>query len=224
MLGAMAPGNATANLMGASITAGAAAHSADLLTDLKSGYLLGGNPRKQTISQLFGVLAGTLVCVPVYQIVVDPKKLGSPEMPAPSAKVWEAVARLFVEGFGKLREQHVLEAVVIGAVLGVVLTLLEEFLPQRYRRWVPSATGLGIAGVVPAFNSISMFGGALAAWILSKASPKTDAMYTVSTASGLIAGESLMGVFLQMWEQGPPMVRQIWQSLLDGVGKFFGPG
>ncbi len=43
----------TTNLMTASITAGAASHSADLLTDLKSGYLLGGNPRKQTLSQLF---------------------------------------------------------------------------------------------------------------------------------------------------------------------------
>ena len=213
MLGAMAPGNATANLMGASITAGAAAHSADLLTDLKSGYLLGGNPRKQTISQLFGVLAGTLVCVPVYQIVVDPAKLGSPEMPAPSAKVWEAVARLFVNGIETLHEKHVVGAVIIGAVLGIVLTLLEEFLPARYRRWVPSPIALGLAGVIPAFNSISMFMGALFAWTLSKASPKTDAMYTVSTASGLIAGESLSGVCLQMWQQGPAMVGQIWQSV-----------
>ena len=63
--------------MTASITAGAASHSADLLTDLKCGYLLGGNPRKQTISQLFGVLAGTLVCVPVYALVADPEKLGT---------------------------------------------------------------------------------------------------------------------------------------------------
>src|SRR5690606_28587910 len=35
------------NLMAANITAGAAGSSADLLTDLKSGYLLGANPRKQ---------------------------------------------------------------------------------------------------------------------------------------------------------------------------------
>ena len=60
----------TTNLMTASITAGASSHSADLLTDLKSGYLLGGNPRKQTLSQLYGVLAGTLLCVPVYTIIV----------------------------------------------------------------------------------------------------------------------------------------------------------
>src|SRR6185436_7542619 len=89
--GVLAPSNKVTNLMTASITAGAASHSADLLTDLKSGYLLGGNPRKQTISQLFGVLAGTLICVPVYMVIAVPEKLGTEELPAPAAKVWSSV-------------------------------------------------------------------------------------------------------------------------------------
>ena len=42
----LSPGNMNVNLMSANITAGAAAPSADLLTDLKSGYLLGANPRQ----------------------------------------------------------------------------------------------------------------------------------------------------------------------------------
>lgn len=41
---AMSPGNTNVNLMSAAITASAASSSADLLTDLKSGYLLGANP------------------------------------------------------------------------------------------------------------------------------------------------------------------------------------
>ncbi len=221
LFGAIAPGNATANLMGASITAGAAAHSADLLTDLKSGYLLGGNPRKQTISQLFGVLAGTLVCVPVYRIVVDPAKLGSPELPAPAAKVWEAVAKLLSEGFSSL-PPHVIDAVTIGAALGIVLTLLEEFLPNRYRKWVPSPTGLGIAGVVPAFNSIAMFFGALTALLVARVSPRTDAKYTISVSSGLIAGESLLGVAIQLWQQGPGMIERLWQGLQAAIVRFSG--
>jgi len=49
--GITAPSDITANLMTAGVTAGAAASSADLLTDLKSGYLLGANPRKQFIAQ-----------------------------------------------------------------------------------------------------------------------------------------------------------------------------
>jgi hypothetical protein len=52
--GVLIPQNATANLMTASITANAAASSADLLTDLKSGYLLGAHPRRQFLAQLHG--------------------------------------------------------------------------------------------------------------------------------------------------------------------------
>src|SRR5882724_4195637 len=50
--GALRPGNTSVNLMSANVTAAAASSSADLLTDLKSGYLLGAHPRKQFIAQL----------------------------------------------------------------------------------------------------------------------------------------------------------------------------
>ena len=193
--GVVAPSNITTNLMTASITSGAASHAADLLTDLKSGYLLGGNPRKQTISQLFGVLAGTIVSVPAYLFVVqrDPTRLGSEALPAPSAKVWAGVAELLADGIGAL-PYGALTAIAVGAALGIVLTLLEELGPKAWRPWLPSTTGLGIAGVIPAFNSFAMFAGALLAWIFARARPKAAEAYTVPVSSGLIAGESLMGV------------------------------
>ena len=56
------------------------------------------------------------------------------------------------------------------------------------------ATGLGIAGVIPAFNSISMFAGAFMAWLFAKARPRAAEAYTIPVSSGLIAGESLVGV------------------------------
>ncbi len=213
--GLIAPTNMTTNLMTASITAGAASHSADLLTDLKSGYLLGGNPRKQTIAQLFGVLAGTLLCVPVYAIIAQPEKLGSAELPAPAAKVWAGVAEMMAKGLKGL-PPGAREAMLVGGLLGIVLTLAEEFAPKPYRKWIPSATGLGIAGVIPAFNSISMFLGALGAWLLARASAKTDAKYTIAASSGLIAGESLMGVAIILWLRGPEMVQEIWDYFSGG--------
>jgi uncharacterized oligopeptide transporter (OPT) family protein len=212
MYAVVAPGVKTTNLMTAAITAGAASHSADLLTDLKSSYLLGANPRKQTIAQLFGVLSGTLLCVPVYTIIISSTPIGSKEMPAPAAKVWAGVAELLADGVRKLPDGALL-AMIAGGALGIVLTLLEEFLPKQHRKWVPSPTGLGIAGVIPAFNSISMFLGALAAWILAKASPKTDEKYTVPVSSGLIAGESLMGVAVIMVVQGPQLLAQVSASI-----------
>jgi uncharacterized oligopeptide transporter (OPT) family protein len=195
LYGVLAPSNITTNLMTASITSGAASHAADLLTDLKSGYLLGGNPRKQTISQFFGVLAGTVVSVPAYCFVVQrhPERLGSESLPAPAAKVWAGVAELLAKGIDAL-PAGAKEAIVAGAALGIALTLLEEFGPRRWRPWLPSTTGLGIAGVIPAFNSIAMFTGALIAWLVSRAAPRVGETYTVPVSSGLIAGESLMGV------------------------------
>ncbi len=195
MYGVVAPSNITTNLMTASITSGAASHAADLLTDLKCGYLLGGNPRKQTISQFFGVLAGTIVSVPAYLFVVqrDPTKLGTEALPAPSAKVWAGVAELLANGIGAL-PAGALAAIAIGAAIGILLTLLEEFGPKSWRPWLPSTTGLGIAGVIPAFNSFAMFAGALVAWIIARARPQLAETYTVPVSSGLIAGESLMGV------------------------------
>lgn len=209
--GVVAPSNMTTNLMTASITAGAAAHSADLLVDLKSGYLLGGNPRKQTIAQLFGVFAGTLLCVPVYTLVVNKDTLGTPELPAPAARVWAAVAEMLAKGLSALPKGAVV-AMIIGGAVGIAITLAEEYLP-RYRKWIPSATGLSIAGVIPAFNAISMFLGAFAAWILFKKKPETNARYTIAVASGLIAGESLMAVAIMLYLKGPEMFGEIFRAI-----------
>jgi uncharacterized oligopeptide transporter (OPT) family protein len=105
---------------------------------------------------------------------------------------------------------------LVGGLLGVVITLAEEFLPRRYVKWIPSATGLGIAGVVPASNSIAMFLGALGAWIWSKAHANSAEKYVISGSSGLIAGESLMGVAIILWLEGPGMLSEIHQALFGG--------
>ena len=98
MYGGLAVGNIQTNLMTASITAGAAMHSADLLTDLKGGYVLGGKPRNQFVSQFFGILAGAVFCIPAYLILATPDRLGSEAFPAPAAKTWQAVAELLAAG------------------------------------------------------------------------------------------------------------------------------
>src|SRR5262249_36509235 len=68
--GALSPGNVNVNLMSANITAGAATSSADLLTDLKSGYLLGANPRQQFLAQFSGIFIGTIVSVLAFAVLV----------------------------------------------------------------------------------------------------------------------------------------------------------
>ena len=70
IFGGLSPGNMNINLMSANITAGAAASAADLLTDLKSGYLLGANPRKQFLAQFAGIFSGTIVTVLCFRVLV----------------------------------------------------------------------------------------------------------------------------------------------------------
>jgi uncharacterized oligopeptide transporter (OPT) family protein len=129
--------------------------------------------------------------------------------------VWAAVAEMLKKGLAALPES-VRWAMLVGGLLGIAITLAEEFLPRRYVKWIPSATGLGVAGVVPAFNSISMFLGALIAWTWAKSHEKSAEKYIISGSSGLIAGESLMGVAIILWLEGPGMLAEIGRSLFGG--------
>jgi uncharacterized oligopeptide transporter (OPT) family protein len=193
MYGGIAPGNMTANLMTANVTAGAAASSADLLQALKCGYLVGASPRKQFVAMLLGVVVGSLVAAPVYNILVPTADvLGTDKLPAPAAQTWAGVALLLSNGLGAL-PVSARWGLLWGGLFGIAITLCERLWPKS-RKFLPSPTAMGIAFVIPAYNSVSMFVGALIAWVLEKRRPVFNEKYTVSTASGLIAGESLMGI------------------------------
>ena len=129
--GAIAPAKITTNLMTACVTAGAAASSADLLTDLKSGYLLGANPRKQFIAQFLGIFAGALVIVPAFYLIVPTADvLGGEEFPAPAAQVWKGVAELLARGLSSL---DITErwALAVGGLVGILIPTLERLLPSN---------------------------------------------------------------------------------------------
>jgi len=198
VFGVLAPSNLVTNLMTASVTAGAAGSSADLLTDLKSGYLLGANPRRQFIAQFLGIFAGTLVVVPAFYLLVpDASILGTDKWPAPSAQVWAAVARLLGSGLGALHETA-RWGMLAGCLIGVGLVLLTEYAPKKLKPFIPSATGVGLAMVIPFFNSLSMFIGAVIALVLEKRTPAFAEKYIIPVASGIIAGESIMGIIVAL--------------------------
>ena len=102
--------------------------------------------------------------------------------------------------------------------MGIIIALLEEFLPKRFVKWVPSATGFGLAGVIMPQNSISMFLGALIGWLWMKYHPKSADDYMISGASGLIAGESLTGVGISLTGAAPTIFPAIWQSIRGFFG------
>jgi len=196
--GLVTPGNMAGNIMSANVTGGIGLHAADLLTDLKSGWLLGASPRQQLKGQLFGVVAGALVVVPAFWLIIpDPKVLGSEEWPAPSCLVWAGVSQAFAGGLGGL-PPGALRAVAVGFVLGFVLALVERFAPKKFLPYIPSPSGIGIAMVIPASNAIAMFIGSLLAHVLRKVKPALAERLTVPVSSGFIAGESLMGIVIAL--------------------------
>ncbi|HEY1100498.1 MAG TPA: OPT family oligopeptide transporter, partial [Myxococcota bacterium] len=194
VFGVITPGNLSGNIMSANVTGGIGLHAADLLTTLKTGWLLGANPRHQLYAQLFGVVAGAIVIVPAFNLLIpDPSALGGEMWPAPSCVVWAGVSKAFAGGLSALSAEAKLAA-GIAAVLGVAMALLEKLAPKSFVKFLPSPSGVGIAMVIPASNAIAMFVGSLVADQLRRRRPDLHEKYTVSVASGLIAGESLMGI------------------------------
>jgi putative OPT family oligopeptide transporter len=183
------------NVMSAGIAANSAGASAELLSDLKTGYLLGANPRRQFVAQIAGVFFGTLACVPAWYLLV-PDIAALEKFPAPAPRIWVAVARALTGGLGSL-PVSVLYAVLLGAAAGMLLPLLERVLP-KVRGYLPSATGLGLGWVVPFSVPFSMAIGAVIGWIWRRISAGSEGTYGVPVASGLIAGESMTKAILAM--------------------------
>src|ERR1700704_1284290 len=201
IFGALSPGNVNVNLMSANITAGAATSSADLLTDLKSGYLLGANPRQQFLAQFSGIFVGTIVSVLAFAVLVpDAQVLGTDQFPAPAAQTWSAVAIALGRGLSSL-ESVKLWLIFAGGVVGAVLTLAPVLLP-KYQTYLPSASAFGLAWVFHWYYGFLFFLGALVALLLERRKPKLAEEFTLPVASGVVAGGSLMGVVLVFWANG----------------------
>lgn len=211
VFGALAPGSKVINLMAAGISGAGASQSGDMMHDLKTGYLLGASPRRQLVAQICGVCAGILFCVPIYELFDTVYDIGrSEEMPAPAAGAWKAMADLLTQGFDAL-PPHVEWAIAGGLAFGILVPVLRKYLPEGPKKYVPSGLAFGIAFIVPAFYSISMFIGALVYLFWSKRHPQKAERLGFAIASGLIAGEGLMGIvtaILQLFGVPP---------LLEGV-------
>lgn len=199
--GALMPQSYTANLMTASITASASAESADLLNDLKSGYLLGAHPRRQFVAQFFGIFPGAVAAVLSYFLLVpDATALTgvggrTPAFAAPTAQQWKAVAELFRLGPANLHPMA-RYGIAIGLAVGVALAVAERVTSPKVRGWLPSATGIGLGLMLPFTTSLSFALGAGAAFAFQRQNARQADRYVIPVASGLIAGESIVGVIV----------------------------
>jgi len=85
-------------------------------------------------------------------------------------------------------------AIVVASIIGIALAVIEAIVPKAVVRFVPSAPAIGLGFVIPAWNALSMFAGALAAAAFTRAFSELAKKRIVVVAAGLIVGESLAGV------------------------------
>lgn len=184
------------NLMAAGTGANSASSSADLLTDLKSGYLLGANPRKQFLAQFIGIFFGTLAVVPAWYLMVPTKQQLEAFNP-PATNMWRAVAELLSGGGLAQLPPSARLAIVVGALVGASLPVLGRILPKA-APYLPSAMGLGLSWIMVYSNCQAFAIGAVIAWLWGKLHARTGERYVVPLASGFIAGESLIKAVIAM--------------------------
>ena len=141
------------------------------------------------------MLAGSLAGAAAYLVLIpDPQaQLLTPEWPAPAVATWKAVAEVLIGGIGALPDAAA-PAIIIAAIVAFALALAERFLPPDTARFLPSGSAMGLAFVIPAWNSISLFIGALAAALVLRLFPELARRRIIVIAAGLVVGESLMGV------------------------------
>ncbi len=208
LMSVIAPGIAT-NMASSGTAAGAAACGGDMMHDLKTGYLLKANPRKQIFMQFLCIPIGAMCISVFYPMIRNFYGIGTPTeahpdpLPAPTSVKWKAFAELLEQGWGSL-PPYALEAFVIAGILGGLIAVFEWYCkdkinPERFNNaiWVPSPMGLGIAFLLPGVVSLPLAAGGIIGWIWYKASAEHHRMYAIPIAVGAAVAEAfLSGVVL----------------------------
>jgi uncharacterized oligopeptide transporter (OPT) family protein len=196
LFGAIAPGNITANMVASGLTGTIVANSEGMVQSYKTGDMIGSKPRYLTYAQLMAVPLAAVVIAIVYPVFRLTERIGDPDgLVPPISNKWYGFAKILSQG-GDALHPSALWGLAIGACLGVLFAVLEQ--RPKLRAWVPSATGIGIGMVVPAYYIATMLVGALIEFGVRKRGGKGGGAWVIPLASGFIAGEALVGVILAL--------------------------
>ncbi|MCU0241328.1 MAG: oligopeptide transporter, OPT family [Vicinamibacteria bacterium] len=174
-----------------------AAVAGEMLQDLKVGHILGGTPWKMQIGDVIGVIvSGLLLFFPLYlmhtsDLASNPGVggFGGPNYSAPQAGLMAALSKGIVGG------DMPWPLVVVGVALGISLILVKVRSPMLF----------SVGMYLPLETTFAIFVGGVLRGIVDKIRDRrryNDAQKArvenagVLAASGLIAGEALMGLIV----------------------------
>ena len=205
-MGAIDRTNPASNLIPAGMTGEIASNAANLLSDIKPGYMLGAKPRQQAVGHVIGLFAGALACVPLYFLLFLPADANglrstativSDQFAMPAALQWKGVADLITKGLSGLATS----AIVSMAVAAACAAAIEVAKIATKGRFPLSAVSIGLGVVLPPEATFAMWVGALVFWWAGRRNPvpgtKGHTFWVEGCepiCAGLISGAALMGI------------------------------
>ncbi len=177
----------------AAVVCVSSAVAGELLQDFKVGYILGGTPRTIQIVELISVVfASLLMYFPLYilnegAIRESGVGFGGPKLAAPQAGLMAMLAQGIVGG------EMAWPLVIVGMFLGLLLIMCQ----------VKSPMLVAVGMYLPFQTTFAIFCGGMTRWIADQIALRrgfNEAQRTrvenagILTASGLIAGEALIGL------------------------------
>ena len=188
--------------------------SNDNLQDLKTGHLVNATPWKQQVALLIGCFVGALVIAPILETLYHAYGFTgaiprsdmdlTQVLAAPQASLMTTIAR------GIFSHQLDWTMIFIGLVLGAVIIITDLILAKRHSKFRLPALAVGLGIYLPPSVTTPIFVGTLLSWIIKRYTyadakrnnldpkvqfKKVDRKAAL-IASGLIVGESLIGVIL----------------------------
>jgi putative OPT family oligopeptide transporter len=185
----------TAVLGVAAVVCVSSAVAGEMLQDLKVGHILGGTPWKMQVGDLIGVLvAGSVMFFPLYMLHFANIKeggigFGDRALSAPQAGLMATLSQGIVGG------EMAWPLVVVGILMGIALIMVRVKSPMLF------AVGM----YLPLETTFAIFVGGVIRWVVNTIGRRrghNDAQKArvenagVLAASGLIAGEALMGLVI----------------------------
>ena len=172
------------------------------LQDLKTGQLVDATPWKQQVALVIGVLAGAVIIPPVLDLLnhaygfagvpgADPAKA----LAAPQAGLISALAQ------GVIENNIDWSLIAVGAVIGVVIIVLDAVLGATTKSVRLPALAVGLGIYLPTSTTLMVVVGALVGAFFDHRAdrgpkPEPTKQLGVLLASGMIVGESLILVLI----------------------------
>lgn len=190
-LGVTGVKGAAAVLGVAAVVAVAISTAGSMIQDLKAGHLLGGTPWKMQVVEILAVVLLALFLflpiVALHEANLETGGLGGRALPAPQAGLMAQLAQGIMSG------QMPWGLLAIGAAGGLALLLMGA------RALMLVAVGM----YLPFDTSSAIFLGGVLQWVFAKLAERRDPAGQAAAAdrgtllaSGLIAGEAILGIVL----------------------------